>query len=117
MFRNAASCIAENAYLMRALLPGAPMDKGKKKKRQRSPALGDNSHAGSDASKKTKVLSGYTLFVKEMRVAEVAANPGQKPTGTMKRMGEEWRKLTPDNKEKWNMKAKKQSQGAIVGAV
>ena len=105
---------------MRALLPGAPVDKGKQKKRQRGLDVGDDTDGGRPAgadtsSKKKRGLSGYTLFVKETRAAEVSANPGQTPTETMRRMGQEWQKLTLAEKQSWNGRAKA-SQDAIMGA-
>jgi hypothetical protein len=103
-FRNAAACLAENALLLRSLLPGAPAlaaaadSKAGSKKRRRASA-GD-----SDAVAKPKrKATGYITFCTEKRKGLAAGS--MPPTEIMKHLGGLWAKLSDKEKAVWNTRA------------
>ena len=110
--------LAQRVEAIEKMLATLVEDKKEKPKKQKKEKPKKEKPSSSDEDKpKKKRITGYILFsnatrdeVKEELSADLEEGEKLKSTLVMKRLGEMWKALEPDEREEWNAKATEMKQ-------
>mmetsp|Transcript_7836 Transcript_7836/g.20479 ORF Transcript_7836/g.20479 Transcript_7836/m.20479 type:complete len:151 (-) Transcript_7836:263-715(-) len=110
---NSASALAENALLLRSLLPGGqplPLadalspgiaSKEKKPRRRKSGDAADEGPSG----KRKRAPTGYLMYINSIRPEVKAQNPSLGPSAMMSSLAARWKALSEEQQKVWTSRA------------